>query len=97
MRKITFAEAKRQYPNRFTMEHVPQWAKASHYHTARKEYLHYAPQHGSDREWYENTVFPGEGPEADRNHCFSTPSWPLGHGWLKEPFHMNRDQRAIMA
>lgn len=26
-RKISFAQAKRQYPHRFTMEHLPEWAK----------------------------------------------------------------------
>lgn len=95
-RPISFAEAKRLYVHRFTMEHIPQWAKAPHHH-GNGLWLYYAPQHATDLDWYNTTIFKGEGGMADRDHCYSTPSWPLGKGWLKEPFHLNREQKAIDA
>lgn len=84
MSKPSFEEAKRKYLNRFTMEHVPQWAKEPV--NFRGDY--YAPQFKSDKEWYENTKFPGEpgGPNKNSRHCESTPTWPLGKAFLKAPF-----------
>lgn len=74
-RKITLEEAKRQYVNRYTMEHVPTWARK-----ARPDGLFYAPQYRTDAEWYANTTFPGEeGHIGGKSHCFSTgATWPLG-------------------
>lgn len=82
-RKVSFEQAKRMYIHRYTMEHVPQWAKG-----VAMNGKFYAPRYRSDREWYENTVFPGEaewlGPRE--KHCHSDgQSWPLGH-WLEHPF-----------
>ena len=38
----------------------------------------YAPQYRTDREWFENTVFPPN-QMCHGTDCFSTnPSWPLG-------------------
>jgi hypothetical protein len=69
-RKITFEQAKAQYIHRFTMDHTPAWARDTEY----------KPHYASDREWYENTVFPGEkGIHGNSKHCYSSnQSWPLG-------------------
>jgi hypothetical protein len=82
-RKISFEDACRQYVHRFTMDHVPEWAR-----TPLKVGKYYAPQYRSDREWYDNTVFPGEpGHYGTRNECNTHgQTWPLGQ-WLTEPFH----------
>jgi hypothetical protein len=81
MRKISFDEAIRRYNGRYTMEHIPAWARQTH------NGRYYAPQFRSDREWYDNTKFPGEpGHIGDRNHCCtSDQTWPLGQ-WLDAPF-----------
>lgn len=72
---MTFDEAKRRYVHRFTMEHVPAWARK-----VREDGTYYAPQYRSDREWYENTVFPPQHPLGKRcRDCYSTgQTWPLG-------------------
>lgn len=82
MRKISFEDACRKYRNRYTMEHVPAWAKRS-----ANNGKYYAPQYASDREWYEFTVFPGEGDISSRSkYCESTnQTWPLGQ-WLDKPY-----------
>ena len=77
-RKISFDQAKLDYPHRFTCEHVPQWAKKPCDGNGK----FYAPQYKSDAEWYENTRFNGESPLADSTFCFSSgPTWPRGQ-WL---------------
>jgi hypothetical protein len=99
MRAITLAQAKSQYPHRFTMEHVPDWAKRSFHQqgtpltrnpNADKEWC--APQYRTDQEWYDNTVFPGEsdseGRVVDRRekHCYThSQTWPLGQR-LDKPY-----------
>jgi hypothetical protein len=70
--KLSFAEACAQYVHRFTMEHVPQWAKQ-----VREDGSYYAPQYTSDREWYDNTAFPPQSPFPDSCET-SNQSWPLG-------------------
>lgn len=71
----TFEEAKRDYIHRFTMEHVPDWAKEQ-----RPDGKYYAPQYKTDYEWYCNTHF-------FRNECACTNlSWPLGTE-LDKPFN----------
>ena len=77
-RKLSFETACRRYVHRFTGTHVPQWAR-----TIRDDGAFYAPQYRDCREWYENTVFPGEPgyPEymERTGSCFSSsPSWPFG-------------------
>jgi hypothetical protein len=80
MRPITFDQAKARYVHRYTMEHVPVWARAAH--AGR----YYAPQYRSDREWYDATLFHGESPLATHKHCYSSgQTWPLGQ-WLAAPF-----------
>lgn len=81
----SFEEACKMYQNRYTMEHVPLWA-AGNPGNGR----FYAPQFRTDREWYDNTLFPGEdghlatGPR--RNACMTSgQTWPLGL-WLDEPY-----------
>jgi hypothetical protein len=75
MTRPTFRQACSQYVHRYTMDHVPAWARVR-----RDDGTYYAPQYASDLEWYENTLFPGEaGHIGDRNHCYSTGcTWPLG-------------------
>lgn len=81
-RPITLTEAKACYVHRFTLEHVPQWAKAPIGDTPLDPPLFYAPQYASDEEWYRKTDFPGEGGIGAREHsCFSSgQTWPLGQG-----------------
>lgn len=82
----TLAQARSQYVHRFTMEHVPQWAR-----TECGNGKFYAPQYSSDSEWYEHTVFPEEESHPDFprkvNHCYATgQTWPRGL-WLDVVFH----------
>ena len=84
-RPISFEQAKRKYVNRYTMEHKPSWAYAK-----RPDGVHYyAPQYASDKEWYDNTQFPGEGIVLKTDdHCLSqNPTWPVGRD-IKKPFHV---------
>lgn len=68
-KRPSFEQACRQYPFRFTMEHIPHWAKRP-----SVAGWWYAPQYRTDREWYDNTTFDPEG-----MHCESTnQSWPMG-------------------
>lgn len=83
-RPITFEEACRRYVHRFTMDHVPQWALRSLMVDGNEVY--YAPHYASDKEWYENTEFMGEGTTATRKYCRSTnQTWPCGK-FLDKPF-----------
>ena len=74
-RSISFAQACEQYPHRFTMTHVPTWARR-----VRNDGTFYAPQYRDCREWYENTKFPGEhGISTRSRYCESSgETWPLG-------------------
>lgn len=73
-RPISFEQAKREFINRFTMEHVPLWAKQ-----VRKDGTFYAPQYATDFEWYNKTAFVGECELSSRSTCYShSPSWPMG-------------------
>ena len=77
--KLSFEEAKRMYVHRYTMEHIPSWAKNP---VDNRKY--YAPQYRTDKEWYDNTVFPPH--NGFKDHCTSTnQSWPLGQ-WLENPY-----------
>lgn len=83
MAKMNFEEAKRMYVHRFTMEHVPAWARK-----VRVDGTYYAPQYRSDREWFERTLFGKEAREygAPRGSCMSlNQTWPLGKA-LPEPY-----------
>jgi hypothetical protein len=73
-RVISFEEACRRYVHRYTMEYVPAWA------TRECGVVYAAPQYRTDREWYDNTLFPGEG-DVPRRSRFSRSirqTWPLG-------------------
>lgn len=80
-RELTLEQACSQYPHRFTMEHKPGWADS------KTEKGYYAPQYASDREWYENTRFPGESDHVGPpGACYSTgATWPIGQ-WLELPY-----------
>jgi hypothetical protein len=85
-RKISFEDAKRQYVHRYTMEHIPNWARTPA--DRDEEGRYYAPQFRSDCEWYENTKFYGEDGwlGTRRTDCYTTgQTWPLGN-WLNEPY-----------
>lgn len=89
-RAITFEQAKARFTNRFTMEHVPPWAKEAPDATppiSSKRPGYYAPQFRTDREWYDNTRFKGEpGHLGTARECTTSgQTWPLGQ-WLDEPF-----------
>ncbi len=97
-RKISFKLACAQYPHRFTMEHIPAWARKPFYNASIGCHVYYAPQYRTDLEWYENTLFQGESCLASADHCLSgNASWPLGEGFLREPFHLNKNQKVIAA
>lgn len=87
-RVITLAHARAQYPNRFTMEHMPSWARAP-LEVNGESGRYYAPQYRSDLEWYANTIFPGEeGLHRNSTHCQSTnQTWPLGQ-FLEQPYEV---------
>lgn len=88
MTRPTFEKAKLQYVHRFTLDHVPAWAREQ-----REDGTYYAPHFASDREWYDNTIFPGEPghPDNQTGHyrpksCYTTgQTWPLGQA-LEQPF-----------
>lgn len=82
MKRPSFEKACGTYVHRFTMDHVPAWAKE-----IRVGGDYYAPQFRSDREWYENTLFPGEpGHFGDRHSCYTNnQTWPVGKS-LQKPF-----------
>ena len=91
-RPISFEQAKAQYVHRFTCEHVPAWSQQENTlkignGPALGTGKFYAPQYATDREWYEKTLFPGEGFVGKREkHCSSAnQSWPKGH-WLDAPY-----------
>lgn len=79
-RKISLETAKGLYVHRYTLEHIPEWARKSH------EGKFYAPQYRTDSEWYDNTLFPGEDFVSERSrHCYTNgQTWPLGK-WLAKP------------
>lgn len=76
---MTFQEACARYVHRFTMDHCPTWARHP-----LPDGRYYAPQYGSDTEWYANTHFSEV--HGLPFHCEShNQSWPLGQ-WLNEPY-----------
>lgn len=78
---ISFELAKEEYVNRFTMEHVPEWALRQ-----APNGRYYAPQYATDSEWFANTSFPPNNPTGNNVGCLSiNHSWPLGQ-WLDRPF-----------
>lgn len=80
-RPISIEKAKAKYVHRFTMEHVPQWAKTQ---TAAGSF--YAPQFSTDKEWYDNTKFPSEPKLTIGSDCYTTgQTWPMGQ-WLDKPY-----------
>lgn len=95
--KPSFEHAKREYPHRYTCEHVPAWAyqpvqmwpPGVDRRKTAPTIRWYAPQYRTDREWYDNTTFPEQerylSPEertTGKRYCFSTGrTWPLGQ-WL---------------
>lgn len=87
MTRPTFEQAKAQYVNRFTMEHVPAWSRNRPCDHGGTETRYYAPQFRTDAEWYANTLFKGDPGWLGRGtDCFTTgQTWPLGQ-WLDKPF-----------
>jgi len=73
-----------RYVYRFTMEHVPSWARKP-----CQNGKFYAPQFVSDDEWLSNTIVHTrkDGELNDRySDCeTSGQTWPLGR-WLDEPY-----------
>ena len=80
MKPMTFEQAKAAYVHRYTMEHVPAWARRP-----APNGKFYAPQFRTDREWFEATLFPPANPFHKRNCHTGNQSWPLGQ-WLDKPF-----------
>lgn len=91
-KRITFVQAKARFVNRFTCEHVPQWAKSMRFRPEGLDHdVYYAPQYASDLEWYNNTTFPGEeGHIGGGLYCLSSaPTWPKGK-YLEAPYTVGR-------
>jgi acetoacetate decarboxylase len=83
-RPISFEQAKARYVHRFTMEHVPAWARS--FCTFKDGRKYYAPQFRTDREWYDATLFYGESELATKKSCYTSgQTWPLGQ-WLAAPY-----------
>lgn len=87
-RPLTLAQAQARYPQRYTCDHVPQWAT----YPLRRDRLGDAedypgPAYASDAEWYDRTAFPGEhGLPASHFGCVSTrETYPWGR-YLPAPF-----------
>lgn len=90
-RVITFEQACRRYHQRFTMEHVPTWADKPVVQ-ADGSVKYPAPHYASDKEWYDNTEFMGEGTTAVTKYCRSmNRSYPLGK-WLDEPYSQMKEK-----
>jgi len=84
-RVITLEQACRRYHQRFTMEHIPAWADKPIVQ-ADGSVKYPAPHYASDKEWYDNTEFMGEGTTAVTKYCRSTNrTYPIGR-WLDEPY-----------
>ena len=81
MARPSLQTAQQNYPHRYTMEHIPLYAR-----TQCRNGKYYAPQFRTDAEWYAATRFPGEkGIPRDQDHCETGPAtWPLGQ-WLDKP------------
>lgn len=85
---MTFEEAKRLYVYRYTMEHVPDWTKSPvllNTDGDQSGIRYYAPQYRTDKEWYDNTLFPPDNPCHSKDCHSSNRTWPLGK-WLDKPF-----------
>ena len=80
--RISFEDAKTLYVHRFTMEHVPAWAKKP-----LQSGSFPAPHFRTDREWYDNTKFPDERPvRPGTKGCYTTGhTFPLGQ-YLDAPY-----------
>lgn len=90
-RVITFEQACRRYHQRFTMEHVPSWADKPVVQ-ADGSVKYPAPHYASDKEWYDNTEFMGEGTTAVTKYCRSmNRSYPLGK-WLDKPYSQMKEK-----
>ncbi len=79
---MTLEQAKREYVNRYTCDHVPNWATKP-----APNGKYYAPQYKSDEEWFALTVFPPHTPDwCRKTDCYSSnQTWPLGN-WLDKPY-----------
>lgn len=89
-KRPTFEQAKARFIHRYTMEHVPAWAREAPDAQRNGDPVRpgwYAPQFRSDREWYDNTSFKGDaGHIGIAGECQTTgQTWPLGE-WLAAPF-----------
>jgi hypothetical protein len=86
-RTISFKQACNRYVHRFTMNHMPSWARSRPIDHGGTETRYYAPHYRDDDEWYENTIFPGEvGWLGIGTDCYSTnQTFPIGN-WLDTPY-----------
>ncbi len=83
MPRPTLAQARAQYMYRYTMEHVPAWAREP-----MPNGRYPAPHFRTDAEWFDHTKFPGEpGLHGNCRHCQTLDqTWPLGSAPLAAPF-----------
>lgn len=84
---MSFEEAKSRYVHRFTMEHIPQWAKGQFSDGTGR---YHAPQFRTDWEWYMATSFPPHKGFLNGTHCETGQgTWPLGK-WLDKVYEGGR-------
>lgn len=79
------AHVLRAFVHRFTMEHVPRWAR-----TPFADGRFPSPQFKSDAEWLERTSFATRKDgrlDTRAKFCDSDPTWPMGFETLTEPFN----------
>lgn len=83
--KTAQGEALAAYCHRYTMEHVPTWARKP-----APNGKYYKPHFASDAEWLANSEFPvtkrGRLSRHEDADCRSWATWPLGQGFADEPF-----------
>lgn len=93
MARPTLEQAKAQYTNRYTLDHVPAWAMKP-----APNGKYYAPGFASDLEWYNATLFPGDpGHIYGPGYCMARgQSWPLGP-WLDAPLNRRPVKMAFKA
>lgn len=90
-RALSLVQACSKYQHRYTGEHIPEWAVLTAPVRFKGVSHFYAPTYATDKEWYDNTDFPGEGDVSSKaTHCEShNYTFPFGK-WLAEPYQLNR-------
>ncbi len=78
------------YVNRYTGDHIPQWAKG----TTWKDGNPYPVQFLNDADWLRHTLFQvgKNGRLTDCGECHSTPTWPHNPELRKEKVTLGKEE-----